>query len=801
MDSLSRYAAIALLSIGLVAEPVQAQVTPDSTLSTAVRSPDGRNFAIEGGAQSGNNLFHSFSQFTVPTTGSATFNNALDVQNIFARVTGGSISNVDGVLSTNGRANLFLLNPSGLQFGPNAQLNLGGSFLGTTASSVQFADGLEFSAVNPAPLLTISVPTSLQMGQNSGAIQVLGQGSSFTSANAVFAPIQKGNTQGLAVRAGQTLALIGNSINLTGSTLTAEQGRIELGSVSAGMVGLESVPSGFQLRYQPEPALSNISLTQQAAINASGGGNIHLRGNQVSFQDGSMALIQNQGNQAGGSINLTAKDVILSGTTPDGSLLSGLNSPNLSSQPGAAIAVVADSLQATAGAGIQTRTFSDAVGGNIQLSIATSLDLSGYAAPNNILGSSILSSTLGSGQAGNTEVTAGQILLLEGGFIASSTFGPGSTGNVKVQAQDIQAIGMTPSFSPSSINAIAFGPGNAGTVDITTQRLTVLDGAQINSSTFNKGDAGSLTIRADESIIVSGFRPGYVEPSFIGSLGLLSSPLQQKLFGLPPAPSGVSGNVNLFTKHLQVSDQAKVTVGNAGSGNAGFLLIQADRIDLKDQGRLTASTQSGEGGNIRLQVSDRLLMRRGGLISAEAKGNGQGGNLLIKSPTIVGADNSDIVANAFQGRGGNIEITTQGIIGLKYRDRLTPGNDIAASSEFGISGTVQVNTIGVNPSADLAVLPVDPVDSSQKIATGCGSTQDSSFIATGRGGTASNPSQIVTLDRAWSDLRSIASAKPEPRIAAAAMPIEATSFTTNSRGQTELIGSGRTAQIVATCAR
>jgi filamentous hemagglutinin family protein len=228
-----------ILTSGLLIQgillPTTAQVTSDGTTNTIVNQ-SGNNFNILNGIEKGNNLFHSFSNFSVPTNGSATFdlNNTPNITTIFSRVTGGNISNIDGLIQTINTSNpvsLFLLNPSGIVFGSNARLNIGGSFLATTANSIKFADGVEFSTENltGSPLLTISVPIGLQMGSNPTSIAVQGGGHNAQLSILKSFPIGSVSglnigTRGLQVQTGKTLALVGGNIALDGGLLSAPGG-------------------------------------------------------------------------------------------------------------------------------------------------------------------------------------------------------------------------------------------------------------------------------------------------------------------------------------------------------------------------------------------------------------------------------------------------------------------------------------------------------------------------------------------------------------------------------------------------
>ncbi|MEH2357212.1 S-layer family protein [Nostoc sp.] len=775
-----------------------AQVTSDGTTNTIV-NPNTNNFTILNGIEKGNNLFHSFSNFSVPTGGSARFDliNTPNITTIFSRVTGGNVSNIDGLiqtLNTNNPVSLFLMNPAGIIFGKNARLNIGGSFISTTANSITFADGIEFSAINSqsAPLLSINVPIGLQMGSNPAPITVQGTGHALTLGltNNLASITRTPSPTELRVQPGKTLALVGGNLNLNGATLTAEQGQIELGSVSGiGLVNLIPDAQGYTLGYANGQSFSDVHLTGRSLLDMSGmkAGSVEIQGKEIQFTDSSLVLAQNFGNLPGGNLHLQASAGIdLTGTT------SGVRSETLGIGTGGNISVITPRFSLQQGAALSSITYGVSASGNIQID-ASALEISGFSLTT--LNSSVINTaTFGSGNAGNIFVNGDRLLISDGGALFSASLGVGDSGEVIIHNIDTIIRGSSSRPSPTVISSNAFSRGNAKTITLDTARLQLLDGGTITTGSFFVGHGGDISVNATESIqIIGGTK---LRNSAIDSSTMYLNPTFQKLLRLPNILAAEAGTISITTPNLTLKDGGTVSVTNLGSGNGGSINITADTIQLKNQGLIQAKTESGNGGNIGLRVGNLLLLRDNSQITSTAGGNGNGGNININAPIIAGLNNSDIIANAVQGKGGNIQITTQGIIGLKYRPQLTSENDITASSQFGVNGTVQVNTIGIDPNSGLVELPVNVTDPSQLIATGCASNQGSKFVATGRGGIPQNPLPSNVYDglrlRTWSDIRDI-SAYRKTGEATAQIPespkalVQATSWHRNTQGKIELV--------------
>ncbi|BAU66034.1 filamentous hemagglutinin family outer membrane protein [Stanieria sp. NIES-3757] len=711
------------VSLFLAISPAQAQITPDNTVGTQVNQTN-NVWQIEGGQTRAGNLFHSFENFSLPTNQTAFFNNSAQITNIISRVTGGALSSIDGLIRANGAANLILINPNGIQFGANARLDIGGSFIGSTASSVQFADGTFFSAndLQTAPLLTVSVPVGLQWGQGNGAINVTGTGHNLSEASVGFSPFIRGEVNGLQVKPNQTLALLGNGITLDGGTLTAEGGRIELGSVAEGLVNLNFTDQGLTFGYENVGSFANLELRSLALADTSGigRGSINLQGKNISVSDGSVALILNEGQQPAGNLTAEATESItISGTNPDGEIGSGLYTEAISSGKGGDLNVKTGQLSLQAGGAIFADTFSSAPGGNVTIDASDSIAINGFSPLNPNTFSIITSTTFGSGDAGDVTISTTRLTALDGGNLTSTTGGlqgTGSGGDVLVNASElVELVGVTPGvFTPSQITAGTGSAGNAGTVTVNTQKLVLRDGGRIDASTLASGNAGSVTVNASDSIEVSGTVPNSLNPSLIiSSANLVDQPLRE-LLQLPDAPSGNSGDITLNTPQLNVTNGAQVTVRNDTVGNAGTLRVNADNIFLSDRGSITATTNNGIGGNIELEA--KTVQLNNGLINASVLGSGGGGTIKIQASELVdvfGSGNQDLRENIIfpivEGKVNQIN-PTQGIISVANGNG-TPGNISIDTNRFNVSngGLVVTSTLG-NQSAGNIDIQANQVD-------------------------------------------------------------------------------------------
>ena len=713
---------------------VQAQLIPDTTLpNNTVVTPElsGTVQNITGGTTVGNNLFHSFQTFSVPDGTTAAFQNTALIQNILTRVTGSSISQIDGVLQANGTANLFLLNPNGILFGETAQLNLGGSFIGSSAAAIEFQDGTQFSATapQPTPLLTISAPVGLQFGTNPGPVTVQGPG------NQLFADFMDVpfiddtfRPPGLAVQPGQTLALIGGDLGLPGGNLTAIDGRIELGSVqSPDRVGFVATPAGLTFNYDQVQTFGDIDLSQAASVEVSGEGMgfIQVQGHNITLTDGSTLLARTLGTANGGGLIVNASGTLsLTGFSIDPfgpalptSLLTDVaptavltNFAEFAEGSGSPLTVNADHLVVADGAFISSGTFEIGNAGPLSVTAQT-VDLSGGGP----FGSSgLFTDTYGPGRGGELNLTTQTLTVTDGAQISSSTLfgsplGSGPAGNMTIRADTIALSGGDVNLGGSGLFSIVDTDQPGGNITLNTNQLTITGGAQVSTITFFDGDGGDLTVNAN-TIDIQGS-----SPDGFGS-GLFST---VELDFAGEGAFGNGGQLTVVTDQLRVAEGGQVTAGTFGFGDAGAVQITAETIELI--GIPTTSTAivsnvetgaAGNGGLLEINTNS-LRVLDGAQIAVSTAGSGNAGDLRVQAQTIelIGGDqvaSSGLLANAIEGTGagGNLLVTTDR---LTLRDQATiSASNFASVSSSALPGQgpagnveVQANTIDLDQQASI----------------------------------------------------------------------------------------------------
>jgi filamentous hemagglutinin family protein len=918
---------------------------------------------IEGGAQRGNNLFHSFREFHVDEGRSVYFADP-GVNNIFARVTGGVKSRILGALGVLGNANLFLLNPSGIIFGNNASLDVRGSFMATTADALQFGEQGFFSATDATapPLLTVQ-PTAALFNQLNPAPIV----------NRSIVPLSADSSDlantGLRVPVGESLTLLGGNIRIIGSELTAPGARVEIGGLSdPGTVRFNADGS---LSFPAGVARSDVSL-RGAFINVigNGGGSITVNARElkiilgflvagidsnsglVGTQAGDITLNANTirgrgftsiinlvdegGVGNGGDIRITTDSLSLTqfaqiGTSTSGrgdagdviihardrvalqfsGIFSNVESLIANTSvvgEGGDIKITTNSLLITAGGQVAAITLAEGNAGNVIIHARDRVLVDGTVA-NELDAPSAIVSIVGDfeeneasvGDGGNVEITTHSLSLTNGAQLSTTIFGQGNAGDVILNVRD--RLTLDGSSILSSVNPEAVG--NGGDIRITTGSLS-LNGAQLITSTLGQGNAGDVTIRAEDRVSLEGTRR---QRSLLAQSGIFTSTeagaegrggnvriaadsvrIADRAFVITstqnPFPSGSvtinantfeatggaqvntasnnqgqvgditlnvtdritlsgvtdskpsslqgnasglyastargasasSGTIEITTGQLQVFDRARIAVDSRGSGIGGNIDINAADVQLNDQARITAETVANDGGNINLHQVELLQLGNNSLISTTAgtdRAGGNGGNIAIDADFIVASpnDNSNITANAFSGSGGNVDITSEGLFNIVAQAQDNPlTNDITASSQQGVQGTVEITAPDTDPSRGLTELPVELVDASNQVTQTCSGVRaedgSSELIVSGRGGLPSSPAEPLVGDDSlaeWSTLDEPESATVPGNREAEEPParatrlwrqreaiVEAQGWVVGEDGTTQLIAAGST---------
>ncbi|MBF2028063.1 MAG: filamentous hemagglutinin N-terminal domain-containing protein [Oscillatoriales cyanobacterium C42_A2020_001] len=561
-------------------------------------------------------------------------------------------------------------------------------------------------------------------------LQASGDGGNITVQANTF--IVQNNAQLAASTTGQgnagNVQVTANSFiaNTGGQLLTTTSGSGRAGDITvnaSNQVQLSNPGTGLFANTSNGPGgtiavnTNQFQLVDGAALNATTsasnpGGNITVTGNQFAASTGGQILTTTTGAGKAGDITLTFGDRV-SLSDPGTGLFA-----NTTGGLGGAIAVNAPTVQVTNGAVLNATTSGISPGGSVSVNAQT------FEAASS---GQLLTTTFGNGRAGDIIVNANDQVQLSNpgtGLFANTSNGPGGT--ITVTTNQFQlADGAT-------LNATTAATNPGGSIGITAQTFEAAPGGQLLTTTSGSGKAGDIIVTIGDRLTLSGSGTGLFANTTAGS-------------------SGDGGNISATARTVVIQDGAQLAVDSQGSGQGGSVEVQANALTLDRRGVISAETTSNQGGNISLQVSDLLLLRRNSLISTTAgtaQAGGDGGNIQITAPFIIGvlAENSDITANAFSGRGGNINITANAIYGLRSQPRLTPFSDITASSQLGISGTVTLNTLNIDPNRGLIALPSTLVDPSNQVAQTCAPSsklgrRSNEFIITGRGGVPSNPEE------------------------------------------------------------
>ena len=655
---------LAGLLSGLVTYYAQAGITVDGSLG----SPSGpvlkvgNNYPIteDLGRRRGSNLFHSFGQFNLTNGESATFAGPSLIKNILSRITGGNTSQIDGTIrSTYPGANLYLINPFGIMFGPNARLDVKGSFHATTADYIGLGDGTRFNAVPTAgEVLSFAPPAAFGfLGNN-------------------YAPISIQESQ-LEVPTGNSMSFIGGDIDINRSntdvpnTLVAPSGRVNITSVASPG---EVIPQASDLEMNGFERLGSLTIQTPDAegafnvIDTAGdpGGSIFIRSGKFIMKDAAITSAT-QGDQdhpgtgidinVDGEIRLERSEIASSsfGDGQSGNLKIKAESIELVGDP----LNVSEAFPTGHNSNIGSRAFAAGDSGTLEISTEKLI------IRNNAF---INSNALGSGKGGDIRITTGSLEILgEDGIAFVSTIsangGTGDGGNLEITADNI-LLQSRVGFTGLTTQVNSTGLGNAGQIHINSGHLEVLDGAEISTAVFNgPGDAGDLVITAD-TFLVDGVNSNDINASISSSV----------FWNQNNSTTGSSGDLRITARDLQITNKGAITTRNFsnGPGDAGSINIDTETLEVLGGGFLSSTRLSfgtGRAGDINIDASDIRVAGPSpegwptGIFSLASVAASAAGDVNIAADSLQLVDGAQINSRTFgPGAGGTVNITADKVL-------------------------------------------------------------------------------------------------------------------------------------------
>lgn len=663
---------VLLLVIFAFFTPSHAEIVLDGSFGQTGPVPGNPGYTIteDMGKLKGNNLFHSFSRFNIYNGESATFTGPDTVQNIISRVTGGESSWIDGALRSQIQgADLYLLNPWGVMFGPNARLDITGSFHVSTADYLRLGESGRFDATWPQNSLLTTAPPSAFGFLDDTPADVSIQGSF------------------IKVPENESVFIIGGDITINDGTVYAPNGRINVvGVASAGEVTLGASCPGVDTFE----SLGTIDVSHTTAghvkiddkeignIDVSGakGGAVFIRGGCFTLDHGYIFSDNGETDSDGGTdIRIQEETSLINGAC--------ISSCPTESRDGGDVLLETGSLNLTDGSQINITSYGAGDGGQLSIYARESVSISGYRedSSGNKFSGGLFSRAKGEGEAGNIYLDVGTLTLTDRAQIDVSSFGNDNGGNLTVIAREsISLFGFATGFSSE-----ARGVGDAGDIYLDIETMNLMDGAKILNGSRGVGDGGLLNISVKESISISGYETGFYSDSW---------------------DIGDAGDIFVDVGNLILKDKAQISTSSRGTGDGGILNVNVREsvyLSGPSSGFLSATLDEGKGGDIFLNVGS-LDLTDGAVISTSSEGIGDGGQINLAAGESVSLSNfSAFFGDAFgEGNAGGIILDVGSLIlkdGSQISTRTTGKGEggllnIKAGESVSISGFL-VNFSGI----------------------------------------------------------------------------------------------------------